>query len=60
MMSSARWFLSGVISFLVLPKTLSHSAGIAGIASNEKAVFASFHQDIGLKALGSGIAVGAE
>lgn len=31
MMSSARRFISGVISFFVLLKTLSHSVDIAGI-----------------------------
>jgi hypothetical protein len=68
MMSSARRFLSRAISFLILLKTLSHYADIAGIArvskaywcSDGKAVFVPFHQDIGLKALGSRIAVGWE
>jgi hypothetical protein len=32
MISSTKRFLSGAISFLVLLKTLSHSADIAGIA----------------------------
>jgi hypothetical protein len=54
MTSSARRFLSGVIGFLVLLKTLSHFADIAGFAKVSKAsrcrdgnvVFALFHQDI--------------